>query len=349
MNDDKQPLKFSYIRLWHPLATLILLGLAVHLLLPQIASLESSLTVIKEMIWWAVLMAAIAQVLSYLGAGFMVRAILKNNHQTLSIVKGALITMASASIGLVAGDWVGDAAAMYGWVRQEVNDNNAATLAGTLPPILNTALLAVVTLLGVIYLLAIHDLGATQLLEFGIVLLILTLVFAGIAATFYFRTTTTRLVVWLAGRWAALRRKPYDPQTTVAAVTQFYAAWNSLRGGIWRGPVLGALANIGFDMATLYFMFIAAGYDISPVVVFAGYGLPFIIGKMAFLIPGGVGVIEVSMVAIFNSLQVPNSISVIAILGYRLLSFWLPALLGFAAAGYLGGKSPSTAAEQPEF
>jgi uncharacterized protein (TIRG00374 family) len=110
--------------------------------------------------------------------------------------------------------------------------------------------------------------------------------------------------------------------------------------------VLGAIANIGFDMLTLYFLFVAAGYNVSLGILFAGYGLPFILGKMAFLFPGGVGVIEGSMVALYDSLKVPNAVSVVVILGYRLFSFWLPTLLGFAAAAYLSRKSSSTGGEQ---
>lgn len=109
--------------------------------------------------------------------------------------------------------------------------------------------------------------------------------------------------------------------------------------------MLGAIANIVFDMLTLYFLFVAAGHNVSLGILFAGYGLPLILGKMAFLLPGGVGVIEGSMVALYDSLQVPNAVSVVVILGYRLFSFWLPTLLGFAAATYLSGKSSSTKGE----
>jgi len=66
---------------------------------------------------------------------------------------------------------------------------------------------------------------------------------------------------------------------------------------------------------------------------------------MAFLFPGGLGVVEGSMVILYDSLQVPNAVSVVVILGYRLLSFWLPSLLGFAAAAYLSRKSFSTEVE----
>jgi len=250
-----------------------------------------------------------------------------------------MITLASASIGLVAGGWVGDAAATYAWVRREVDDNNTATLAGTLPPILNTALLAVVALIGTAYLLAVHDLGQAELIEFGITLLALVLIIFSLASALRYPKLATRLVVWLAGRWAALLHKQYEPEETMAAVGEFVDAWNSLGDGKWRGPLLGAIANLSFDMLTLYFLFIAAGHNVSLGVLFAGYGLPFILARMAFLLPGGLGVVEGSMVVLYDSLLVPNAVSVVVILGYRLLSFWLPSLLGFAAAAYLSRKS----------
>jgi glycosyltransferase 2 family protein len=330
---------------WRYLLLLIILGLAVQLLVPQIATLKSSWSVVQGMTWWAVALAVIAQVLSYLGAGFMLHAFLDNNHQKLSTLKGALITMASASIGLVAGGWVGDATATYGWVRKETHDSNAATLAGTLPPILNTGILVGVTMIGTVYLLVVHVMSQTQLIEFGITLLVLGLTVIGIVAALYFPEMTTKLVVWLASRWAALRHKPFEPGETITSVKQFINVWDSLGNGKWRGPVVGAIANISFDMLTLYFLFIAAGQNVSLGILFAGYGLPFILARMAFLFPGGLGVVEGSMVILYDSLQIPNAVSVVVILGYRLLSFWLPSLMGFAAAAYLSRKSFSTEVE----
>jgi glycosyltransferase 2 family protein len=119
------------------------------------------------------------------------------------------------------------------------------------------------------------------------------------------------------------------------------ATWHSLRKGNWERPMLGAIANLAFDMLTVYFLFIAAGHYVSVGILFAGYGLPFILGRLAFMLPGGVGVIEAGMVAIYDSLKVPDAVSVVVILGYRLFSFWLPTLLGFAAAAYLSGKFPT--------
>jgi hypothetical protein len=65
--------------------------------------------------------------------------------------------------------------------------------------------------------------------------------------------------------------------------------------------------------------------------LFAGYGLPLLLAKMAFIVPGGVGVIETSMAALFSSLSVPNDVTLVTILSYRLIAFWIPIFLGFVS------------------
>lgn len=54
---------------------LLVLGLAIHLLLPQIASLKNSIDVIRSMSLWLVSLAAIAQVCSYLGSGYLLKVL----------------------------------------------------------------------------------------------------------------------------------------------------------------------------------------------------------------------------------------------------------------------------------
>lgn len=63
------------IRLARYLLPLMILGLAVHLLLPQIASLKDSTHVIRSMSLWLVILAVIAQGCSYLGSGYLLKAI----------------------------------------------------------------------------------------------------------------------------------------------------------------------------------------------------------------------------------------------------------------------------------
>jgi uncharacterized membrane protein YbhN (UPF0104 family) len=316
------------------LLTLLLLGLAVHLILPQIATLEHSLQVIQGMTWWAVALAAGAQVVSYLGSGVLLQAIAAITGDRLSVARGTLITTASYSMGLVAGGMVGSGAATYRWSRGSGVSAESALLAGWLPALVYDGALLFVSIFGLLYLFVWHKLTALQALSFGLILLILSLLAAAIVWGTRHRPQLTNLATRLARRWAAIRRRPYDPAPTQASVGRLFDAWDRLGGGGWRGPALGAAINTLFDMLTLYLVFVAAGHRVSPAVLLAGYGLPLLLGK-APLLPGGVGIVESTMTALYTALGVPNAVVVVAVLIYRFFSFWLPSLVGFPLIPYL--------------
>jgi len=316
------------------LLTLLLVGLAVHLILPQITTFEHSLQIIKGMTWWAVGLAAGAQVVSYLGSGVLLQAIVAMTGDRLPVVRSTLITTASYSIGLVAGGMVGSGVATYRWARGSGVSAEGALLAGWLPALVYDGALLVVSIFGLLYLLVVHKLTALQALSFGLILLILSLLGAAIVWGARHRPQFTSLVADVAGRWAALRRRPYDPAPTQASVGRLFSAWDRLGEGGWRGPALGAALNTIFDVLTLYLIFIAAGYAVKPGVLLAGYGLPLLLGK-APLLPGGVGIVESTMAALYTGLGVPNAVAVVVILIYRFFSFWLPSLVGFPLVPYL--------------
>lgn len=92
MADRERPVAPPKIRLWRYLPILITMGLAVHLLLPQITTLEKSWSVVQDMAPWAVALAIIAQILSYAGSGYMLHALLDANQEWLSVLDGGLIT-----------------------------------------------------------------------------------------------------------------------------------------------------------------------------------------------------------------------------------------------------------------
>jgi uncharacterized membrane protein YbhN (UPF0104 family) len=322
------------VRLGRYLLPLLLLGLAVHLILPQMTTLSHSLEVIRGMALWAVALAVVAQALSYIGSGLLLRAIVAVVGQRLSVVRSTLITMAASSIGLVAGGMVGNAAATYRWTHASGVSREGAVLAGWLPPLFNNGALVVIGIFGLLHLLIVHELSTLQAIGFGLTLLVLGLIVGVVLWGVHHRSQLTALAVRAASRWAELRRRPYDSATTEAATGRWFSAWDTLRAGGWHGPALGATLNVAFDMLTLYFLFVAAGHAVSPGVLLAGYGLPLLLGKVTFL-PGGVGIVEGTMAALYNGLGVPDGVTVVVILTYRVLSFWLPTLLGFPLVPYL--------------
>lgn len=317
------------------LPTLILLGLAVHLILPQLASVAASLQVIKTMMLWAVLLAALAQVMSYAGTGYLLYSVVAIANQQLSMFKGALINLAATSMGMLAGGTLGNAAATYRWVKKQGVSAEGSGLAGTLPTIFNNALLMVLAVAGIIHLLLVHQLSSLQFFMFLLILAFLGLGFAAVSWGKHHQDRFESVAVGIVASFARFLHKSYTPDTTEASISRMFAALDTLGNGGWKRPVLGAVLSTGFDMLTLYFFFIAAGNPVGPSVLLVGYGLPLLFGKMAFLIPGGVGIVESTMAALYTGLGVPGPVAVVVILGYRMFSFWIPTLIGFPIAFYL--------------
>jgi hypothetical protein len=315
--------------------TLILMGLAVNLILPQLASVEASAHVIKTMVPWAVLLAALGQGVSYLGAGYLINSIVARVNQTIPILKGVIITLAASSIGMLAGGPFGNAAATYRWVRKYGVSPEGAGLAGTLPTIFNNTILMVLAVAGILHLLVAHSLSSIQFFAFVLILTLLGLGFAAIRWGIKNRAGFTLTIVRIAAYFARLLHKTYTPVSTQASLNRIFAAFEMLGNGGWQRPLLGAAISTSFDMLTLYFFFIAAGYPVGPEILLVGYGLPLLLGKIAFLLPGGIGVVESTMAALYTGLGVPGSIAVVVVLSYRVFSFWIPTLIGFPIAFYL--------------
>jgi uncharacterized protein (TIRG00374 family) len=322
------------VNLLRYLLPLLLLGLAAHLLLPQVTSLKRAFQVLRQMAFWAVGLAVAMQISSYLGSGYLLRAIVTIVGQRLTVWRGTLVTTASYSFGLVAGGMIGSAAATYRWLRGGGVNAEGALLAGWLPGFFNTSALVIVSIFGLLHLLAVHQLATAQVIGFALMLFLLSLVVVLGIWGMQHQSVLTALAEKAAGRWARFRHRSFEPAQTRASMDRAFHAWSLLDQGGWKGPVLGALMNVAFDILTLFFVFWAAGHAVRPGVLLVGYGLPLLLGKVPF-IPGGVGVVESTMAALYDGLGVPDPVTLVVILIYRLLSFWIPALVGFPLMAYM--------------
>jgi len=321
-------------QLLNSILTIIVLGLAVHMLLPQIAEFRHSMNVIKNMSIWLIALAFAMQFLSYVGSGYMLRSLVKITGQQLSVVAGIMITLASSSIGLVAGGILGNAASTYRWLHAKHVDRQGALLAGWLPSFFNNVILVLLSFSGVFHLLVVHELSTVQFVGFGLTLAFIAAIMGVAIWGMYYRSEFTAILGGIAHRWASLRKHSFDPSVFKNNIVQMFQSWDLMLTGGWHGPVIGSVLNIMFDALTLYFLFIAAGHKIGFGVLATGYGLPLLLGKISFL-PGGVGIVESTMAVLYKGLGVPNAVIVVVVLAYRIVSFWMPTLLGFPLAFFL--------------
>jgi len=93
------------------------------------------------------------------------------------------------------------------------------------------------------------------------------------------------------------------------------------------------------DAAALWVMFTGFGVRLHPAVLLVGYGLANLINALPELTPGWLGVLESALAATYAALGVPVGVAVMAVLSYRLVSYWLPVAVGVGPAlGMLRGR-----------
>ncbi|TJX13458.1 flippase-like domain-containing protein [Tissierella creatinini] len=322
-------------KLFRYLLTLIYLIIIIVVFLPKIIKKDEILSIINELNIIFLSLAVIAQILSYFGSGYMLKTLLSHDKLRISVFRGALITMAAASVGLVAGGWISSALVTYYLVPKNKKNEGDAELAGIMPPLFNTIILVIVSFIGALYLVIHHDLSKNQIIFYMSILIIMTLGILGVFYGFFHKNKVKALVTEIIDKVNNNKKHKFDAIRITNKIDNFFNRLYLLSNYKWNRPVFGSFMNILFDIMTLYILFIAADYHINPLILIAGYGITFLIGRGAFFIPGGAGVIEGGMVGIYSNLGLPGNVCVVAVLGYRLLSFWIPSLLGFISMIYL--------------
>ena len=137
---------------------LVLLGLAVYLIIPQLGDVRESAKVLRTMRPWAVGLAILSEILSYVALGYMMKRIVGLTGQVLTLHRAFGVTLASGAVGLVAGGLVGIGGSSFRWLRDAGIRPEGALLAGWLPTLLNASTIAVFALLGMVQLVLVQDL-----------------------------------------------------------------------------------------------------------------------------------------------------------------------------------------------
>ena len=335
----EEPIRLRWRRY---ILVVVVLALAVYALRPQLATLGMSLDIARHLRWWALIGAAMARAASYWGSGRLLQAVLIVSGERLSLRRAVAITLAASSVGLVAGGLVGSAAVTYRWCRAEGIRSDAALAAGWLPSIFNSIALVLFAVVGLLQLLLRHALTRWEVIGVSVSAIVLLLGPVIIRWAFSHGSWLVTIIERVRRR----RRQPPGAPGRVARSTQLFAAWDAMRAGGWRRALAGAMYSIGFDALTLFLLFVAARHTVSGGVLMAGYAVPLLLGRISAL-PGGLGVIEATMVTLYSGLDVPTAGAVLVVLSYRLVSFWLPALAGFPLIAYLQHRLPSPRAMTP--
>ena len=115
-----------------------------------------------------------------------------------------------------------------------------------------------------------------------------------------------------------------------------------LKAGGW------AAGNWLLDCASLWVFLLAFGAHVDPIDTLVAYGLANILAVIP-ITPSGLGVVEITVIAVLKTFGVPGDVAAAGVLTWRLVNFWLP--IPFGGASYLslrfGHPRPATAKAIP--
>jgi uncharacterized protein (TIRG00374 family) len=317
------------------------IGLALHLLLPQIPGIERSLRLVagtSHPLVAAAFLAELASELCYaelLGRSLGATNARRQGHWFMF----RLTVTGYGAAHVLPGGGAAATAVTYGVLRRIGYDPERVGLALAAVSILVYGALGVLFSGSLIYMLLDRDLGPMGTTA-SVFLLALTVGVALGAYAAYRRPTLARNVAERGARLAGhllgegLRRRART--WAVRLVSRFEEelreARRQLVGRSAETPRLAALAlgYWAFDALCLILMFAALGVAADPLVLLVAYGVATAIAAIP-LTPGGIGVFEATMLATLALLGVGPE-ATIPILGYRLFNFWLP--IPLAAAFY---------------
>jgi uncharacterized protein (TIRG00374 family) len=135
-------------------------------------------------------------------------------------------------------------------------------------------------------------------------------------------------------------KKGFDEKTYSGAVDEainsFHGGLRNIRNnkyGLGKALIFSYLGWI-FDILAIYAIFLSLGEIRIPIsLLIITYTIAMIAGWLPLFLPGGLGVVDVTMAALFIYGGVPAEMAVVATLLYRLASYWFNTILGAFCLG----------------
>ncbi len=312
------------------LAVFVLAAIALlYFVLPKLLGLRQTLHQFEHGdAWWLGLGAAL-EICSFLGYVVLFRGVLARDHSRLGWRESYQVTMAGVAATRIFASAGAGGIALTAWAlrRSGLDGRVVARRLIAFIVLLYGVYMALLTLCGLgLYLGPIPGrapIGITLLPAiFG------ALVMAAFLGVSFLPGDVQRLFDrWQTGGGRLMRVGRFLAAAPAAIGEGVRVALEVLRS---RDPhLLGALAWWAFDIAVLWACFHAFGASPPKGEIVMAY----LVGMLAntLPLPGGIGGVDGGMIGACAAFGLPVRLSVVAVLAYRVFSFWLPTVPGAIA------------------
>lgn len=321
--------------LWRRVALLVLAGVALHVAAPGLIALAGAAPRLRRIqpAWFA-LMAA-AEVVSLAGAWSLMRIAVPG----LSWRVAAASQLAGNAISriLPGGAAAGTAVTYRIWARSGVTSDRATS------GLIVTSVVSTLTLLslpaGALLVAAGGAPVPHGLLVVTAGVLAMAAALAALTTLLLFNDSVARRAQALLAAATRIVRRRRAPSGDLTHWLARRDEMRALLGHRWRSALAAAVLNWGFDIAALVLALAAVGSRPHVSLVVLAYVTGAILGMIP-ITPGGLGFVEAGLLGGLAVAGVPAADAVIAVLAYRIVSYWAPVVVGLAVYGRYRSTRP---------
>jgi uncharacterized protein (TIRG00374 family) len=308
-------------------ALVALAGVSLYLLLPSLLAVFASWRSLSHLNWYFGSLALACEAASFVCVWELDRIAL----HTRAWFPVATAQLSGSAVGriLPGGGATATAftASMLGKAGVDTGEAAAAFAASTGLQIATRLALPVLALPAVLGGAPIsHSLATAAYLGIGVLLLLLAAGAAAFASDAPLELAG-RGMQWLLNVTTRRHRHVTGLPQELLADRDFI---RTTLGERWRGAVLAAAGNTGFDYLALLCALRAVGADPRPSLVLLAYTAAQLFALIP-ITPGGLGFVEAGLVGMLALAGVSGPDALAATLLYRLVSYWLPLPAGGVA------------------
>jgi hypothetical protein len=200
----------------------------------------------------------------------------------------------------------------------------------TLCVIISDLGLAALFMFGLVYSLIKQKVPAGYVAAAAIIIPILAALAGTVFLVAFHRDLGVRIVRRVGG-WLHRVVRRIDPEALAHMVGDLVGEARARLTGKRFAIAMGfSLGNWLLDILVLYWFFLAVGHHQPLGALLVAYALANIAAAIP-LTPAGLGFVEATLIAVSAAFGAPRQVAVVAVLGYRLVNFWLPLPVGLYA------------------
>lgn len=304
--------------------------------MPKIIGLKQTLELLKQVKYWAFVLALLAECFFYLGSTLLTRAVLRMTGDKLKfsdVLKISLLD--SFSLQFLPLGSFGQAAVNYYFYREKKIRTSHIVLMFIARTIIVYLIFTLIFLVGIAFSPTNPSLNHSMLLIVLLIFIVAFSLFFYLISLYFRRELLIKRATFFAtfiNKILKIFHKHIPLEKIPNLIDKLYSAMRILTQNrrLQLSALFGALIFWSGDIFCLYFSLIGFGFlPHLPMVIFA-YTIARLLSLISF-IPGGLGVTEGALVLIFIGFGIPSSVAIAGVLIFRLISFWLPIPVGLGS------------------